>query len=185
MLRALVVVSVVLGLLVTGAPSVAAGTDSPGCATLKEYQAAKRGMVPRRVAHIFDTQGELLDGAAGGYAQGYQRCDADGGFILEYGWNRSSRQVRLYSKGKTPYPVVDCVTTDEWRYVDPYSGIGTGGTMRHVHAVFGTEGWFVRQFNDGAGGQWQIRRYQVCASPTTKRVDYHKTGHSVWWSYWG
>lgn len=168
---------------------IPAQADTPGCVTAKEYRAAKTGMTPRRVGRIFDTTGEPLDGGAGGYTQGYQRCSG-GGIIVGFGWIADSDKVGLYSKMQTNKAVVSCVTTDEWRqvYINPDgsgSGPGDGGTLHRVHRVFGTKGWVVDRFNTGDDQRWQIRKYQRCNSAMTRKVSYTKVGASAWWSYWG
>ena len=57
--------------------------------------------------------------------------------------------------------------------------------MTRVRRVFGTTGRVVRQFSDGSGGTWQIRKYKRCGSLKMRTVEYHKRDVSAWWSYSG
>lgn len=184
-----VVIAVVAALL-PGILVSAAEADTPGCVSKAEFRRVGHGMTPARVARIFDTRGQLLDGATGGYAQAYKSCAA-GGVAVEFGWRRpGSPRLGLITKRWTRHRVVNCVTHDEWRQVwirkdGTGSGPGTGGTRRRIHGVFGITGRVVDRFHTGPRQRWQIRRYDRCASPKTYTVEYTSLRKGPWHSYWG
>lgn len=168
--------------------TVPAEASEPACVTRAEFRAVRHGMAPKRVADIFGTKGEQMEGGAGGYNQGYRRCGG-GGVIVDYAWFSDTNRVGLYAKSQTDRAVVNCVSSNEWRmvYISPDgadNGPGEGGTMRQIHAIFDTKGWVVNQFGS-TSDKWQIRQYQRCNSSKTRTVEYHKVRDSAWWSYWG
>ncbi len=146
-------------------------------------------MSPKRVARIFDTAGQMLDGAGGGYAQGYKSCTG-GGVVVEFGWSFAKRRLVLAAKERTRHRVVNCVSHDEWRKVwirqdGTGSGPGTGGTRKRIHGVFGIKGRVVNRFNTGPQQRWEIRKYDRCGSARTRTVEYTSHRKGPWHSYWG
>lgn len=183
------VVLAVLAVLLPGLVLSPAAADTPRCVSKAEFRKVVRGMSPPRVARIFDTPGQTLDGAGGGYAQGYKSC-TDGGVVVEFGWNSAKRRLALGAKRRTSHRVVNCVTHDEWRKVwiradGSGSGPGTGGTRRRIHGVFGIKGRVVNRLNTGAKQRWQIRKYDRCGSARTRTVEYFSYAKGPWHSYWG
>jgi hypothetical protein len=78
-------------------------SDSPKCASNREYRKVRRGMAPKRVHRIFDTGGGLVDGAAGGFVRGYPRCGrAD--VSITYGTTGHRRLPWVFSKQHTHIP---------------------------------------------------------------------------------
>ncbi|UPK76196.1 hypothetical protein MU582_06025 [Nocardioidaceae bacterium SCSIO 66511] len=77
--------------------------DTPKCVSNKEFRRVKRGMKPRRVHRIFDTAGGYLDGFAGGYARGYDRCRGRH-VVVTYVSSPPRFIPRVYDKRKTFVP---------------------------------------------------------------------------------